>query len=72
MSYQESYTKAFPFDKMVSGMLDLEMIKDTARIVNEATKDKSRVNFIFNNRADGNAPRIAQKIADRLHFISIE
>jgi hypothetical protein len=72
MSYQESYTKAFPFDKMVSGMLDLEMIKDTARIVNEATKDKSRVNLIHNNRADGNAPLIAQKIADRLHFISIE
>jgi hypothetical protein len=36
MSYEESYAKAFPFDKMVSGMLALEMIEDNARIMNEA------------------------------------
>jgi len=67
MSYEESYAKAFPFDKMVSGMLDPEMIEDTAKIVNEAIKDKVQVNLIINNRAGGNAPLIAQKIADRLH-----
>ncbi len=67
MSYEESYPKAFPFDKMVSGMLDPEMIEDTVKIVNEATKDKVRVNLIINNRAGGNAPLIAQKIADRFH-----
>jgi len=54
-------------DKMVPGMLDPEMIEDTARIVNEAIKDKVQVNLIINNRADGNAPLIAEKIADRLH-----
>jgi hypothetical protein len=67
MSYEESYAKAFPFDKMVPGMLDPEMIEDTAKIVNEAIKDKVQVNLIINNRAGGNAPLIAQKIADRLH-----
>ena len=67
MSCEESYVKAFPFDKMVPGMLDPEMIEDTAKIVNEAIKDKAQVNLIINNRAGGNAPRIAQKIADRLH-----
>ena len=67
MSYEESYAKAFPFDNMVSGMLDAEMIEDTVKIVNEATKDKNQVNLIINNRAGGNAPLIAQKIADRLH-----
>jgi hypothetical protein len=67
MSYEESYAKAFPFDKMVTGMLDPEMIEDTARIVNEAMRDKIQVNLIINNRAGGNAPLIAQKIADRLH-----
>ena len=36
MSYEESYAKAFPFDKIVSGMLALEMIEDNGRIVNEA------------------------------------
>jgi hypothetical protein len=67
MSYEESYAKAFPFDKMVPGMLDSEMIEDTAKIVNEAQKDKVQVNLIINNRAGGNAPLIAEKIADRLH-----
>jgi len=64
MGYEESYAKAFPFDKMVSGMLDPEMIEDTVKIVNEAGKDKIRVNLIINNRAGGNAPLIAQEIAD--------
>jgi len=67
MSYEESYAKAFPFDKMVPGMLDPEMIEDTAKIVNEATKDKVQVNLIINNHAGGNAPLIAEKIAERLH-----
>jgi hypothetical protein len=67
MSYEESYAKAFPFDKMVPGMLDPEMIEDTAEIVNEAIKDKVEVNLIINSHAGGNAPLIAQKIAGRLH-----
>ena len=66
MSYEESYAKAFLFDKMVSGMLDPEMMEDTVRIVKEAKKDKIRVNLIINNRAGGNAPLIAQQIVDRL------
>jgi hypothetical protein len=41
------------------------MIEDTAKIVNEAIKNKMPVNLIINNRAGGNAPLIAQKIADR-------
>ena len=44
-----------------------EMIEDTVKIVNEAIKNKMHVNLIINNRADGNAPLIAQKIAARLH-----
>ena len=60
-------SNTFPSDKMVSGMLDMKMIEDTAKIVNEAIKDKAQVNLIINNRAGGNAPQIAQKIADRFH-----
>ena len=57
MSYEESHAKAFPFDKMVPSMLDPEMIEDTAKIVNEAIKDKVQVNLIIiNSRAGGNAP----------------
>jgi hypothetical protein len=67
MSYEESYAKAFPFDIIIPGMLDPEMIEETAKIVNEAMKDKIHVNLIINNRAGGNAPVVAQKVADRLH-----
>jgi hypothetical protein len=52
---------------MTPDMLDSEMIEETAKIVNEVIKDKVQVNLIINNRAGGNAPLIAQKIADRLH-----
>jgi len=68
MNHEESYAKAFPFDKMVPGMLDPEMIVDVALILNEAIKDKVQVNLIINNRAGGNAPLLAQKIADRLRL----
>jgi hypothetical protein len=67
MSYEESYAKAFPFDKMVPGMLDSKMIENTAKMVNEAQKDKVQVNLIINNRAGGNAPLIAEKITERLY-----
>ena len=67
MSYEESYAKAFPFDKLVTGMMDPEMVEDTAEIVNEAMKDKVQVNLIINKRAGGNAPLIAEKITERLH-----
>jgi hypothetical protein len=32
MSHEESYATAFPFDKMVSGLLGLEMIGNAAKI----------------------------------------
>jgi len=53
--------------KIDTFVLDLEMIEDTFKIVNEAIKDKIQVNLIINNRTGGNAPLIAKKIADRLH-----
>jgi hypothetical protein len=43
------------------------MIEDTAKIVNEAQKDKVLVYLIINNRAGGNAPLVAQKITERVH-----
>jgi len=48
-------------------MLDPEMIEDTAKIVNEAGKDKVQVNLIINNRAGNKDPLIAEKIMERLH-----
>lgn len=47
-------------------MLDSEKFEDPAKIVNEAVKDRLQANLIINNRAGGNAPLIAQKIAETL------
>ena len=58
---------AFSFGKMIPGMLDSEMIEDTAKIVNEAIKDKVQVNLIIKNRAGGNVHLIDQNVADRPH-----
>ena len=48
-------------------MLEFGDDRGQGKIVKEATKDKVRVNFIIKNRAGGNAPLIAQKVADRRH-----
>jgi hypothetical protein len=40
---------------MISGMLNSEMIEDTARNVNAAIKEKVRVNLFIDNPAGGNA-----------------
>ena len=56
MSYEESYAKAFPFENMIPGMVDPKMIEQTIKIMDEAMKDKTRVNLIINNRAGDNAP----------------
>ena len=69
MSYEDSYAKAFPFDKMVDGMMNPEMIEDTIRIIMEGIKRRKRMNLIINNRAGGNAPMIAEQIAKRLQEV---
>jgi uncharacterized protein YecE (DUF72 family) len=71
MSYEDSYAKAFPFDKMVDGMMNPEMIDDATEIIMEGIKRRKRMNLIINNRAGGNGPIIAQEIAKRLQKISL-
>jgi uncharacterized protein YecE (DUF72 family) len=65
MRYEESYGKAFPFDKMVDGMLNPQMVEDMLRLMWEAIKHKVQMIIIINNRAGGNAPLIAKQIAER-------
>jgi hypothetical protein len=42
MSYEESYAKAFPFDKMIPGMLDPEMVEIPVRSSTRLKKTESR------------------------------
>jgi hypothetical protein len=63
--YEEAYAHAFPFNHVVEGMLQPRMIDETAELMSEGIKQNVRMNIIINNRAGGNAPRIAQLIAER-------
>ena len=65
MRYEDSYVKTYPFDKLVEGMLQPEMILDTVAIIKGAVEKGVLVNLIINNRAGGNAPLIAQAIAEK-------
>jgi uncharacterized protein YecE (DUF72 family) len=65
MRYEDSYIKAFPFDKLVEGMLRPEMILETVDLMWQAVNQGLLVNIIINNRAGGNAPLIAQLIAEK-------
>ena len=62
--YQQAYEKAYPFDKMVDGMLQPRMVEDTATITREAVDKRTSVVVAINNRAGGNAPIIAQMVAE--------
>jgi hypothetical protein len=64
MRYEEAYLKAFPFDKMVEGMMSPRMPEETAQVMIEAIEQDGRANVIINNRAGGNAPLIVQKVAE--------
>ena len=65
MRYEEAYAKAHPFDRLVEGMVNPQMIEDTAALIGQAIQQKARINVIVNNRAGGNAPLIARQIVSR-------
>jgi len=66
MRYEDAYAKAYPFDKLVDGMLQTEMVLETVDIIKGAIEKGLLANLIINNRAGGNAPMIAQIIAEKL------
>jgi uncharacterized protein YecE (DUF72 family) len=65
MRYDESYIKAYPFDKLVEGMVQPEMILETVDLMWQAVNKGVITNAIINNRAGGNAPLLAQMIAKK-------
>jgi uncharacterized protein YecE (DUF72 family) len=66
MRYEEAYAKAYPFDRLVEGMLQPEMVLGTVEITRRAIDQGMKVNIIVNNRAGGNAPLIAERIIEKL------
>jgi hypothetical protein len=69
MRYEAAYGMAFPFDKMVDGMMQAEMIPETVALMRAAIERAVTMNVIINNRAGGNAPMIAREIAN--NFLSL-
>ncbi len=69
MRYEEAYVKAHPFDKLVEGMMSPGMVEETAGIMISAVDQGTQANVIINNRAGGNAPLIAQKVAQKFSEI---
>jgi uncharacterized protein YecE (DUF72 family) len=65
MRYDDSYIQAYPFDRLVEGMVQPEMILETVDLMEQAVNQGVLVNVIINNRAGGNAPLLAQLIAGR-------
>jgi hypothetical protein len=65
MRYEDSYIQAYPFDRLVEGMLQPEMILETVDMMSQAVNQGVLVNVIINNRAGGNAPLLAQLIAGK-------
>jgi hypothetical protein len=61
--YEDAYARAHPFNALVDGMLNLQMVDETAELMSTAIKEDIQINVIINNRAGGNAPVIAQQIA---------
>jgi len=63
--YEEAYLKAYPFDKLINGMMSHHMVEETVGIMSTAIREGVGVNVIINNRAGGNAPLIAQKVSEK-------
>lgn len=62
--YEDAYARAHPFDRLVDGMLQTRMVKDTADLMRKAVEDDIETSILINNRAGGNAPLIARRIAE--------
>jgi uncharacterized protein YecE (DUF72 family) len=66
MRYDETYTKAYPFDKLVDDLFKPVMVDEAVNLVRDILAQDAVVYLIINNRAGGNAPMIAEKVAERL------
>jgi hypothetical protein len=47
---KDIFEKAYPFDKLVEGMMQPEMVLDIVEITKTAVEERIMVNFFINNR----------------------
>ncbi len=65
MRYEDAYARAHPFNALVDGMLNNQMVKEAVKILQEGVDHGTKINVIINNRYGGNAPLTAQHIAEQ-------
>ena len=65
MRYEDAYSRAHPFNALVEGMLDPQMVKETSDLMWAAIDQGNQINVIINNRVGGNAPLIARQVAEQ-------
>lgn len=65
VKYADAYAMAHPFDHLVEGMMNQQMIKETAELMRAGIENGVKTNIIINNRSGGNAPLIARKVASQ-------
>ena len=67
-TYEDTYSAAFPFNAIVEGMLHEGTVEETVEIIRGVVQRGSQLYLFINNRAGGNAPLIAQRIAAHERF----
>ena len=62
--YDETYAMAYPFDKLVDDLFKPKMVEEAVTLVRNVLAQDAVVYLIINNRAGGNAPMLAQNVAE--------
>ena len=65
MRYEEAYARAFPFDRLVEGMMTPEMVQDAVDVILAGIAQGKVMNVVVNNRFGGNAPLVAKSLAQK-------
>ena len=63
MRYQDAFKMAHPFNRLRPDMLAPDLIADTVALAEAAVATGQRVHIMVNNRAAGNAPILARRLA---------
>lgn len=63
VKYEDAYARAHPFDELKEDLLDPGMVKETAELMHAGLAQNAEIHVLVNNRAGGNAPLIAQRLA---------
>lgn len=63
LRYEDAFKQAHPFDRLREEMLSPQLIEETTAIAAAAVARGVHANIIVNNRAAGNAPLLARRLA---------